>query len=540
MTTSETPEILHAEATDTTGDTVTVTTEAAAPLLAAATRTVSGTVVPWDTFGRTSNGPLRFAAGGLRVPTDITRVKLLAGHSPSGVPVGHATGWKSTPEGLVMTFSLGTSAAADAALVDLDDRTVDAFSVEATITERDGTTITEGVLNAVALVPTPAFADARVATVQASIGTDSTDGDGSEPGDQHRPEPTTSTTPTPAPGDGDDDSDNPDDSDDHEDDDMHKKNRLHPGTLPGATTTAPATPKAATLAEVTAALGASVTGAPDAESMMTAALVDITDANTVERSAPAWLGELWSGVTYTREIIPLVTQAPLTSRKVRGYRWATKPKVASYTGNKAEIPSFPVAFETVERDAERWAGGNDLDRIFWDFGESEFLASYWRAMSESYAYETDKAMGDYLVTNAAAIDGGADNIIDAVLRGSNTIRHDLHQPASFVLVNPDDYLGILTMTMMDKPVYMDRVPHLDPANWTESEFVPSGTIVLGTKNAATHYELSGSPLRVEAEHIALGGRDAALFGYTAKMINRAEGLRSITFDATAPVPAPEG
>ena len=161
-------------------------------------------------------------------------------------------------------------------------------------------------------------------------------------------------------------------------------------------------------------------------------------------------------------------------------------------------------------------------------------------MAESYAYETDKAMGAFLTTNAEAIDGTAANIIDAVLKGSNTIRHDLHQPADFVLINPDDYLGILTMTMMDKPVYMDTVPHLNPASWTESEFVPSGTIILGTKNAATHYELGGSPIRVEAEHIALGGRDAALFGYTAKMLNRPEGLRKITFDTAAPVPNPEG
>ena len=47
--------------------------------------------------------------------------------------------------------------------------------------------------------------------------------------------------------------------------------------------------------------------------------------------------------------------------------------------------------------------------------------------------------------------------------------------------------------------------------------------------AATFYELSGSPLRVEAEHIAKGGRDAALFGYTAKLLNRKEGLVKVHF-----------
>lgn len=528
-------ETLHAaDHPDTSDAYVTVTTEEAAAVLAANTREVTGCVLPWGKFGRTSNGPLQFAAGGLRVPKDISRVKLLAGHSPSGVPIGHATGWTSDAEGLHMTFAIGTSAAADTALVDLTEHTIDAFSVEASITDRNGTTITDGVLTAVALVPVPAFADARVATVQAAIGT------GDDGGDPSRPEDTEHTTPGDDEEDAAGDTDNPDNPDDSDEDKEDHDMKLNNGVIPGAKNTGTAAPKAATLADVTAALGAAVTGAPSAESMMQAALNDITDAGTIERIAPAWLGELWSGVTYTREIIPLVTNAALTSRKVSGYRWKTKPAVAAYTGNKTEIPSFPVAFETVERDAERWAGGNDLDRIFFDFGESAFLESYWRAMAESYAYETDKAMGAFLTTNAEAIDGTAANIIDAVLRGSNTIRHDLHQPADFVLINPDDYLGILTMTMMDKPVYMDTVPHLNPASWTESEFVPAGTIILGTKNAATHYELGGSPIRVEAEHIALGGRDAALFGYTAKMLNRPEGLRKITFDTAAPVPNPEG
>lgn len=519
-------ETLHAAATnhpDTPGETVTVTAETAGAVLAENTREVSGRILPWMKFGRTSGGPLQFAAGGIRVPTDISRIKLLAGHSPNGIPIGHATGWSSDADGLNMTFSIGTSAAADAALTDLTERTVDAFSVEASITDRNGTTITDGVLTAVALVPVPAFADARVATVQAALGT--TDADTGDPG---RPEPTEPTTPD------DGDTDTPDDTPEDKDPDMTKLNN---GIIPGAGKTAPAAAPAATVADVTAALSGIIRGDLDAPTVL-AELTGITESGTLEKNAPAWLGELWNGVAYTREIIPLMTQSPLTSRKVKGYRWKTKPGVAAYAGDLAEIPTFPVELEEVERAAERIAGGNRLDRIFWDFPDAQFLAAYWAAMAESYAYQTDKAAAAFLVANANAIDGGADNIIRAALQGANAIRNDLHSPADWVMINPTDKLSILEMTVMDKPLFMDKIPFLDPSSWTESEFVESGTMVIGARSAATHYELGGSPIRVEAEALANGGRDAALFGYTAKMVNKAEGIRSIKFDVTAPVTPP--
>lgn len=523
---AETPSVLHAEDTDTAHSSVTVTPEDQAPPLVAETaRTITGRVLPWGEMGRTTNGVLKFQAGAINVPTEISRVKLLAGHSPTGVPVGHATSWETRKDGLYMTFQMGSSAAADDALTAAAEHVIDAFSIEAYGIERTGTTVTASIMSAVALVPMPAFASARVDTVNASAPPP----DGDAGGDGDDPDPDDDQTDDDQ---HDDDGDTADDDTENENEDTVNKKNLRPGVMPGQTSTSTETAHAS-MAEVADYLCAAVRG--DSTTDMLAELTDITDAGTLDRNAPAWLGEVWNGVDYDRRIIPLISSAPLTSRKVRGYRWKTKPRVAAYAGNKAEIPSFPVELEPVERDAERWAGGNDLDRAFWDFGETEFLQAYWRAMAESYAFETDQSAAAFLVANATAVDGGGDNIIDAVIRGSLAVQQGLKTPASFVLINPADYVGILGMTTLDRPAYMDRIPHLDPSSWEPTDFVPSGTVLLGTKNAVTHYELSGSPLRVEAEHIAKGGRDAALFGYTAKMLNRPEGLRSIAFNTTPPV-----
>lgn len=311
---------------------------------------------------------------------------------------------------------------------------------------------------------------------------------------------------------------------------------LLPGVIPGSMTAPAATEVRASFDDVVSSLGDIVRG-DKSYADLSAALVDITDAGTIERVAPQWLGELWSGVTYERRIIPLLTSAPLKSRKAVGYRWKTKPGVDKYAGNKADIPSKPAALDPVETDSGRWAGGNDLDRAFWDFGETEFLAAYWRAMAESYAYETDREAGQFVVANAEAVSGTAESIIHAVARGAIKIDQDLHAPASFVLLNPSDYESILQMTELDAPKYLGLIPAADPSKWVTSEFVTPGQVVLGTKTAVTHYELSGSPLRVEAEHIAKGGRDAALFGYTALMLNRPEGLVKVSFDSD---PASQG
>ena len=505
-------------------DTVTKLDVAASPVVAEASRTISGRVLPWGEAGRTSQGSISFPRGSIRVPADITRVKLLAGHSPTGVPVGHATSWEAKDDGLYMTFQFGQTSEADTALMQAADHVIDAFSIEAYGIEKQGMTVTNSFLSAVALVPIPAYAGARVDAVHAAESDEyvTAEGDAAE-GDAAEGDAAEGDA---APQNDRPDTDNMSTADTAEKEDDMTKNTLTPGTLPGDAEAAPA--------EVHASFNDAIeyfTAVANGEPTdgLIAELTDITDAGMVGRSAPQWLGELWSGVTYERRIVPLLTQAPLKSRKAIGYRWTKKPGVKEYAGNKAEIPTLPASIEPVERDAKRWAGGNDLDRAFWDFGETDFLNAYWRAMAESYAYETDQDAARFLIDEANDV-ADADHLIHAVARGALTIDKDLHSPATFALINPDDYESILALTNLDAPAYLDKVgPLADPAKWVSSPFVPRGEVIVGAKTAVTHFELAGSPLRVEAEHLARGGRDAALFGYTALMVNKPEGLVSVKF-----------
>lgn len=505
----------------------------AALVLAADSRTISGRVLPFNEPGRTTAGELIFPPGSISIPQDISRVKLLAGHSPAGVPVGVATSWEAKQDGIYMTFQLGSSTASNEALAQATDRVIDSFSVEALGIARTGRTVNSSVLKAVALVPFPAFANARVAEIHASDTTDDT-----PPVDAD-----TATTPaTPPAEDTEDDAEDSTDPDAPADTDPAPSttaNEETPVTVPklpraavapaGLASTPPAEAHAS-LSDVLDFIHAAREGEPTEAH---AALTDITLSGMTNALAPQWLGELWGGVTYERRIIPLLASAPLTGMKAVGYRWKVKPGVAKYAGDKAEIPSKPAEIEPVERGAQRWAGGNDIDRAFWDFNETEILAAYWRAMAESYAMETDHDAAAWLDAQATEVVGTAPDLIRGIARAGLSVLNATDSPATFAIVNPLDIETLLDFALLDAPQFVDVVPVANPKNWTTSNTVERGTAVVGTKSAATFYELAGSPLRVEAEHIARGGRDAALFGYTATMLNKPGGVAKIAIGTGA-------
>lgn len=505
------------------GTVVTVDNPTPAPVVFAETaRTVAGLVLPFGKPGRTNAGALTFGPGSISIPTDISRVKLLAGHSPSGVPVGVATDWHATDEGVFMTFKLGSTPAADEALAQISDGVIDSFSIEAMGIHKTGGTVKKSLLKAVALVPFPAFSDARVDTIHAEADDGAVSNDTA---DQATDTEVTLETPAePA-----EPADQATDTDDTPQPQEQEQDHMPAAIVPTNLHAPVATEAHASLDDVLDYIRAARTGEPTEAH---AALVDITKSSMVDASAPAWLGELWSGVEYQRVIIPLLANKALTRLRMTGYVWTEKPGVDKYAGDKAEIPSKPAAIKAVDITGERWAGGNDLDRAFYDFNETEILASYWRAMNESYAMETDFEAARFLAANATAIETPATDFIRGIATAGLAVYDATKSAATFALVNPVDVPSVLDFAELDAPKYIDMVPIANPKNWTLSSEVDPGTAIVGTKSAVEFYELAGSPLRVEAEHLSHGGRDAALFGYTALNLAKPGGLQKVTISAT--------
>lgn len=99
--------------------------------------------------------------------------------------------------------------------------------------------------------------------------------------------------------------------------------------------------------------------------------------------------------------------------------------------------------------------------------------------------------------------------------------------ASFVIVNDADLESLLDFTGLDVPAFLKTLG-IAPENWTPSELVPSGTVLVGAKRAVEYYELGGSPIRVSALDLARAGVDHALYGYDAKHVVNPAGLVKLT------------
>jgi hypothetical protein len=249
-------------------------------------------------------------------------------------------------------------------------------------------------------------------------------------------------------------------------------------------------------------------------------------------SQPQWVGELWDGVAYQRRIVPLLGGAkPLTSYKVNGWKWTTKPVVAAYSGDKGLVPSAAVATDPFTTTASRLAGAHDIDRAMVDFGDTGFIQSYYEAMAESYARVSDAALLAAIIAGATDEATPAyEGFLGAVAAGVAMIDDDTGAGSTFVLVNKADLIPfVLSTTTFDMPAMLASIG-VDLDRIVTHSGVTAGHVIVGTSAAMDYYELPGSPIRVEAIDLVKGGVDAGAFGYYATVLHDAGGLVDVVID----------
>jgi hypothetical protein len=505
-------------------------------------RLITGLVIPFDSYGMTSAGKVKIPRdAAIRLPADLTRVKLLTRHSDDqrapAVSVGSGLSARFVPAGLEMTFRVAAGPDGDRLLAEAADHTNDGLSVEMVRVQSHADQVTAGDLTAVAVVPIPAFEDARITSVAAAdhepaltAATSTHEHDNTEETPAMTeptpiPDPVTPDPVTPDPATTPDPQPQPDPVPDPETGETVTAAAAVPmfqGS--GSTRRAPG----AQLDRLYAAVAAVNSGHMSPE--LTAALADITYSAGPFAAQPEYVGQLWSGVGYQRKFVPLLNQKPLTSLKVKGWFWVTAPEVADYAGDKAAIPSNAVEVDDREVTATRLAGGHDIDRAYYDFGDTEFIAAYYAKMAESYAKKSDaKALADIIAAaGAASATIGAD-LLEAVAIGVDEIDDATGATATFAIVNNVDRRGLLNIAGNDVPAYLKEILKIDPMNFVASSVVPAGTVYVGVRNAMDHRELPGSPIRVSAVNVPNGGIDDAVFGYRATMLQDADGLATVTF-----------
>lgn len=474
----------------------------------AAARTLTYRLLPFGEQGRTSRGLVTAAAGVVTLPDTPGAVVLNLEHDPTR-PVGRASSIVEDPAGLVATFDVVDTTAGRDLVAEAAAGIRTGVSVELSdVVIRDGRLIA-GRLTGAGAVVSPAFPSAQL------VASDTPDDDLQTPDDA-----VVEDTPADAPVD-----ETPEESPMTDTLEAGVAPAAAPGTLAAA---APARP-ALTLPRVASLLAA--VGRGDRSPDLMAALSDITQTGVgVDVAAPAFIGEVWSGVQYERQIVPLLAPGNLTSYKVTGWRWSTAPVGAAYTGDKAAVPSNAAATEPVEFDAERWAGAHDVDRKFRDFGDESFWSSYWQAMAASYAKWSDgKASAGILAAATAAIPAGT-GVVAAIVAAAlkvmpaGTPSYALLGASAFAELVERDPLAFLTGNVS----LADGSGNVGGLTFRHSPALATDQVVVGVRNAASWYELGSTPIRVEAVNVANGGIDVGAFGYGVVGVHDASGIAKAT------------
>src|SRR4029077_798704 len=185
--------------------------------------------------------------------------------------------------------------------------------------------------------------------------------------------------------------------------------------------------------------------------------------------------------------------------------------------------------EAVEEPLTRWAGGNDVDRIFLDRGDAGFTESYFRMLAADYALDSELTTRPAIEADATA--GAAATSVLEVITDATTKLAAIGATLSLVATAGGLAGSLMQITNLNAPWLMG--PGDVSKVFVEPNLAP-GTALAGDKRAATFYE-DRPPIRVNAVNVAQGGVDLALFGYYASIVNDARAVLkyTVTLAATA-------
>lgn len=486
-------------------------------------RTITGLILPYEVLAnRTSAGPIMFRSGSLEHHPELRRIKLLVDHDATR-SIGYLTDLEQTSEGATATFHVPAGPEGDEALEKAASGVRDGLSVGADAllkhTAADGshTVVTRSYLNEVSLVALPAFGDARVVTVKAS---------------QHHKENTMSDSTT----------------DDAAVDTVEAAPQLAPTVqatsvgrdLEAAATSAPFTGTRKVTADVacSAIASAYANGARRSSEIM-AALADVVPADDAGQGflRDDWLGEYWTASKVATPLFDLFNDGKeLRGMTLKGWRWVTRPVVADYAGDKAEIPSNAVATEPAEANAFRYAGGWDIDRIFVDLGDGEMVEALFRAATESARTYLEGKVATALLGEATVVPAQADLPtalatigLEAATIGANVSAFSFAGDvwAQFLAMGADALPWWVTAQTATVSI-SDTSARVGNVTLSPNTNLAAGTILAADRRAA---RARRKQVRVNAIDLPRGGVDLGVFGYVAILVEDSRAIWSTSITA---------
>lgn len=257
---------------------------------------------------------------------------------------------------------------------------------------------------------------------------------------------------------------------------------------------------------------------------------------------PAYLGELWRKAPYTEIWTDVVAKEGLTALTYKGYRWVegSDPIVDDWDpafidredsedgkAHMMPIPTSALRLEGKDFHAKRIAGGNRFDRALLDFPIPGVLESFLNLQTEYIKKRRDDRTRSAVLAQAATgmlksaqfTSRDLENTFRRIILGAMHVM-EYGQP-TFAVVGNDVYRDMLGTDMLENLALLEKSLGLDggsmagfkikPARITDTEM--NGRVIVGVDKSVVLHEPAGAPIRVDAQELAVGAIDKAVFSY---------------------------
>jgi hypothetical protein len=264
-----------------------------------------------------------------------------------------------------------------------------------------------------------------------------------------------------------------------------------------------------------------------------AALADVTLVGTDNVGSafrPAYQAELVDIVHHGSPAVDMIRQGDLQRGdypNVTFNQWTKLPTVAVQTAEKQAINSTPVSIGPVSVPVKTFATGNDISQQTLDFGAPSFVEDYIRAAGLDYATRIDIYTITALLAAATAATVAAGATLPDVLAAMFAELDPAMVPAGQMVALVSWDLGVSSMGIKGAdniPVFWDGslnfggfmpTQTMGGLTITVDPNMPAATALLMLGNAATWYDLPGTPFSLRAINVGQLGLDIAVYGYGA-------------------------
>lgn len=263
-----------------------------------------------------------------------------------------------------------------------------------------------------------------------------------------------------------------------------------------------------------------------------------------------WIGEIFRARAISRPWIDSFgVPGQLTSMTRKGFKIGTRPSISKYAGNKTPITSTGKLTTTpVEYENYRWAGGWDIDRAFYDFGDEAYLTAFWNAAVEDYQVQSDTEVGDLVLDAAAANTAVYPNLLAGLIGLAGRGRAIKGAAVNRIKMADDLFDVYANLKQADVPFWLANATtapldlttgdaDLAQLHISADSSIPAGNIVAYDTRAAA--VLEKSPIQVQAFDIAKGGIDLGFYSYGAFDLYDERLFLSASIGAAAPLALPE-